>query len=175
VWMFLGLTSVFVLVVFLIMGFNSLLNRNGKARKNFTVAGIALFPLIVSLVLNGSLEEKASTKPIWAGEYNGLYVTVNSYEVGKDKHTGKPKLYINVTIENTADYSFSVRFRGEHARVVDPNYTGNDLVESGELREYDLEAYVPKDDEKEVVLSFVLYDMNKDKLKYLDAKLQLNK
>jgi hypothetical protein len=114
-------------------------------------------------------------EPIWAGEYNGLHVSVNSYEVGKNEHTGKPKLFINVTAENTVDYSFNVRFRGEHARVVEPNYDGDDLVESGEVKEYDLEAYVLEDDVKEIVLRFVLYDMNKEKLEYLDVKLPLNK
>jgi hypothetical protein len=127
------------------------------------------------LLLTGCGQQTVEKKPIWTGEYNGLKVTVNSYEVGKNKHTGKPKMNINVTIENTADYSFIVRFHGDHARVVEsvPNQVG-DIIESGEVKEGDIEAYVLKDDVKEIVVSFSLYDMNKDKLKYLDVKLPLN-
>jgi hypothetical protein len=131
-----------------------------------------VFAMII--ILTGCGQQTVEQEPVWTGEYNGLKVAVNSYEVGKNEHTGKPKLFINVAAENTAEYSFNVRFRGEHARVVEPNYDGDDLVESGEVKEYDLEAYVLEDDVKEIVLRFVLYDMNKDKLKYLDVKLPLN-
>jgi hypothetical protein len=174
--MFIGLTSIFVLVVFIILGFNSLLNRNEKAQKNFTVAGIALFLLIISLALNSSPEEKASLeqKPILTAEYNGLKVTVNSYKVGKNKVTGKPKMYINMTFENTADYMFLVNYYSDQARVVDPNYGGSE-IESGELQEGDIEAYILKEDAKEIEVSIGLYDMNKSKSKYFHVKFPLNK
>jgi hypothetical protein len=79
-----------------------------------------------------------------------------------------------MTFENTADYMFLVNYYSDQARVVEPNYGGSE-IESGELQEGDIEAYILKEDAKEIEVSIGLYDMNKSKSKYFHVKFPLNK